>query len=66
MKGKNTMKKVRTRKEFGTWYYIKVEADDLNELDAPIFKLYDEGGDWVDNFGSYGDMKYYIETGEHL
>ena len=54
------MKKVRCRKEFGTWFYKKIEHYDL---DAPIYELYREDGTFDNTFGSYNDMKYYIETG---
>ena len=57
------MIKVRCRKELGTWFYDKLNGDDCNELDAPVYSLYDDNGKFVHNFGSYGDMKYYIETG---
>ena len=60
------MKQVRCKKEYGVWCYIKVEANDDNGLDAPIYELYDKDWNWVDDFGSYGDMKHYIETGEYL
>lgn len=54
------MKKVRCKKEYGTWFYEKVEHYDL---DAPIYELYTEEGNFENTFGSYADMKYYIETG---
>lgn len=60
------MKKVRCKKEFGVWYYKKINADDMNSLDAAIYELYDENQNFVSEFGSYGDMKYYIETGNYL
>ena len=59
------MKKVRCKKELGAWYYIKL-GDEHGELDAPVFDLYDSNKNFVDEFGSYGDMKYYIENGTHL
>ena len=55
------MKKLRCRKELGTWYYRKI-VDDF-ELDAPYYELYDANGEWVQDFGFYKDMHYYIETG---
>ena len=57
------MKKVRCKKEFGVWYYEKTGTDFYNELDAPIYTLYNAAGEYVNTFGSYGDMKLYIETG---
>lgn len=60
------MKKLKCKKEFGTWYYKKIVPSMCAELDAPIYELYDANGTWVDNFGSYGDMKHYTETGEYL
>lgn len=58
------MKKVRCKKELGVWYYKKIE--DEYELDAPIYELYDSEQNFISTFGSYGDMKYYIETGNTL
>jgi len=59
------LKKLKCKKELGKWYYIKTEATISNDLDAPIWSLYrdEDGEDFVNDFGSYGDMKYYIETG---
>lgn len=54
------MKKVKCKKEYGTWYYTKLEDFDL---DGPIYVLFDEEHERVTNFGCYSDMKYYIETG---
>lgn len=54
------MKKLRCKKEFGTWFYEKIEHYDL---DAPIYELYNENGQYENAFGCYSDMKYYIETG---
>lgn len=54
------MKKLRCRKEFGTWFYKKLEHYDL---DAPIYELYDKNEKFVNTFGSYNDMKYFVETG---
>lgn len=58
--------KLRCKKQFGIWYYQKITPDCYSELDAPIYNLYDEDGDFVAEFGSYGDMKYYVETGKIL
>jgi hypothetical protein len=57
------MKKLRCKKEYGVWLYKKVVDADL---DAPIYELYNQNEMWVDDFGSYGDMKHYVETGEYL
>lgn len=57
------MKKLKCKKQFGEWLYIKIKPDDFNDLDAPIYELYDISGDMVGCFGSYGDMKYFVETG---
>lgn len=56
-------KKLRCKKEFGVWYYQKITPDGISDLDAPIFNLYDASGGFVAEFGSYGDMKYYVENG---
>jgi hypothetical protein len=57
------MKKLKCKKEYGEWFYRKITDYDL---DAPIYELYDHNKVLVDNFGSYGDMKYYAETREYL
>lgn len=57
------MKRLKCKKEFGVWFYEKIPANDLNGLDAPIYSLYDTGGNFENNFGSYGDMKLFVETG---
>ena len=62
-KGKSKMKKLKCKKEFGTWYYEKISPDGLNELDAPIYELYSIDGDQIGCFGCYGDMKYFVESG---
>ena len=54
------MTKVRCNKEHGVWYYKKLTGGDL---DAPVYELYTADQSFVAEFGSYGDMKYYIETG---
>ena len=60
------LKKVKCKKEFGVWYYTKITPSIYNDLDASIYELYDENKKLVNEFGAYGDMKYYIETGEYL
>ena len=57
------MNKVRCKKSLGEWFYEKVVPDDYSELDAPIYTLYDSKQNFVSTFGSYGDMRLYIETG---
>jgi hypothetical protein len=57
------MLKVKCKKQFGIWYYEKIQSDDL---DAPIYELYDDKKRFVNTFVCYNDMKYYIETGEIL
>ena len=57
------VKKLKCRKELGTWYYQKITPDAYSFLDATVYNLYDGIGDFVATFGSYGDMKYYVETG---
>ena len=36
------MKKLRCKKEFGVWYYKKIVPSCYDDLDAPIYELYDE------------------------
>ena len=58
--------KLKCKKQYGTWYYHKITPDAMNDLDAPIYTLLDENGIFTCAFGSYGDMKYYVETGRIL
>lgn len=57
------LKKVKCKAALGTWYYYKSMPTRYNDYDAPVYFLYDEYGVWQQNFGSHGDMKYFIETG---
>ena len=54
------LKKLRCNKSLGEWYYRKVSDEDL---DAPVFELYDSNQEFVMTFGFYSDMVYYITTG---
>ena len=56
------LKHLKCKKEYGEWYYT-VEPANGNDLVFPIYSLYNAEGEWVEDFGFYGDMKYYIETG---
>lgn len=60
------MKKVKCKKQFGVWYYETIKPSCWNDLDAPIYRLFDEKENYVNDFGSYGDMKIFIETGEMI
>ena len=55
--------KLRCKKQFGIWYYQKITPDRFSFLDGTVYNLYDGNGDFVATFGTYGDMKYYVETG---
>jgi hypothetical protein len=57
------MTKLKCRKQYGTWHYTKTMPSIYNDLDAPIYSLYDADQNFVFDFGSYGDMKYFVETG---
>lgn len=57
------MKKLKCKKQFGVWFYTKINPDDLNDLDAPIYELYSIDGEPIGCFGCYSDMKYFVETG---
>ena len=62
-KDMNELKKLRCKKEFGIWYYRKLIPSYYNDLDSPIYELYDEKQNLVMEFGCYDEMKYYLETG---
>ena len=53
------MKRLKCKKIYGEWFYRKVVNDDL---DAPIYELYDDIKTFIEAFGSYGDMKYFVEN----
>ena len=59
-----SFKKVKCKKQYGVWYYETIKPNNYNDLDAPIYCLYNSCKNFVYNFSSYGDMKYYIETGK--
>lgn len=60
------MIKLKCKKKYGNWYYKKIYPTYDNNLDAPIYVLQKEDKTDGGEFGSYGDMKYYIETGINL
>ena len=54
------MKKMRCRKELGTWYYTRI-VDFFKEV-APFYQLFDSEQTYIDDFDSYADMRAYIES----
>lgn len=59
------MKKLRCKKELGTWYYKKIVPTVYNDLDAPIYELYNSDQEFEGSFGCYDEMKFYLETGHY-
>ncbi len=57
------LKQLRIAKKYGVWYYRKITPDDYNDLDAPIWELFNSNQENVGTFGCYSDMIYYIHTG---
>lgn len=57
------LKMVRIAKTFGEWYYRKQTPNYNNDLDGPIWELYDSNQEFVADFAYYNDMLYYIRTG---
>lgn len=57
------MKKLRCKKQYGTWYYTKEVPSIYNDFDAPVYNLFDENQHPVMSFGCYDEMKFYVETG---
>lgn len=58
-------KKLKCKKQFGNWFY-KIEYPEKYGcccIDGNIYHLYNENKQEEQEFGSYGDMKYYVETG---
>lgn len=59
------MKKLKCKKEYGIYYYIKENPTGYGicDLRFPIYHLYNEEKEYINSFGYYNDMKYYLETG---
>lgn len=49
---------------YGVWFYQRIV--DETQFDAPIYNLYDADGNFVDEFGSFGDLRHYAKTGQYL
>lgn len=62
------MKKLRCKKKYGTWFYTIEKPDKYGTsvLRFPVYILQKEDGSDGGEFGSYNDMKYYVETGINL
>lgn len=62
------MKKLKCKKQFGNWYYKIKKPSKFGTcaLRFPVYLLIKEDGTDGGEFGSYGDMKHYVETGEIL
>ena len=58
------MKRLRCKSYLGVWYYEKIMPDDYNDLDAPIYALYDQDKNFIGTAGSYVEMFYYVQYGE--
>ena len=60
------MKKLKCKKIYGVWYYEieKPQKYGTCVLDAPVYHLYNDKKQYINVFGSYGDMKYFVETGK--
>ncbi len=60
------MKKLKVKKQFGIWYYEKINPNIYNDLEFSIYILFDENMKPITEFGSYFDMKYFVMTGVRL
>lgn len=59
------VKRLRINEEYyGVWYYQRITDD--TEFDAPIYNLYDADGEFVNEFGSLGDLRHFAKTGQYL
>lgn len=58
LKGERTMKQVRVPKMYGVWFYEKEHDDD--DMEFAMYKLYDADGRYVESFGYYMEMVYFI------
>lgn len=60
------LKKLRIKKDYGTWYYEKCKEIDV---DWYLYDLYEEVDDkkkYVGSFATYADMFYFIKYGINL
>lgn len=60
------MKKLKCKKQYGVWFYKIINPTYDNNLRFPIYELQKEDKTDGGEFGSYNDMKYYVETGKRL
>lgn len=58
------MKQIKTKNTI--YYYKKIKPSIYNDLDANIYELYDSNMKFINEFGSYGDLRYFIKTGLYL
>lgn len=57
------MKKLRNKYQYGTWYYMYIKPDLYNDLDGPIYELYNFKNEYIATFACYSDMKSAVEYG---
>ena len=57
------MKKLRIKKEYGTWYYKKITPAMDQWLNGTIYELYDENGNLEYTCTLFSSLKGYIESG---
>ena len=59
------VKRLRINEEYyGKWFYQRIVDDE--EFDGVVYNLYDSNGDFVNEFGSLGDLRHYCKTGQYL
>lgn len=57
--------KVKVKKEFGEWYYIRIRAEldsegyPIGDLDADIYEIYDSNKKHVADVGAYSQVREY-------
>lgn len=58
------MKKLKCKKQFGNWFYkiIKAEKYGRCATEFDTYELYNDKQEFINVFGSYGDLKYFVET----
>lgn len=59
------VKRVRLPKNYGAWYYQRIETDDDGE-EVTIFNLYDDSGQFVNEFRDMEAVKKYCRTGKYV
>lgn len=59
------LSKVKVKKEFGEWYYVRIKAEldsdgcPLGDLDADVYEIYDMNKIHVADVGAFSQVREY-------